>query len=277
MVLQGNNFHAFEKGNQQTCLQLLNKQYHSMRVCHGRYFAAYYAKWNAHDYLKGDVDMLKALVTGASRGIGCAVATRLKSDGYEVYTPSHDELDLSSPESVGQYCQRMKDVTFDVLVNNAGINDVHSIEDITDDELAKMMEINLMAPIRLLRGVVPNMKKQRYGRIVNVGSIWGLAGKPGRTVYAASKHGIHGVTQTLAVELAPYNVLINTVCPGFTLTDLTRKNNSQEMIEEISNFIPLGRMAEPEEQALAIAFLAGKSNTYITGQLLAVDGGYTSK
>ena len=121
------------------------------------------------------------------------------------------------------------------------------------------------------------MKKQNYGRIVNIGSIWGLAGKPGRTVYAATKHGIHGITQTLAVELAPYNILINTVCPGFTLTELTYKNNSPEQIKEVSSFIPMGRMAEPIEQARFICYLVGNENTYITGQQIAVDGGYTAK
>ena len=164
----------------------------------------------------------------------------------------------------------------DVLVNNAGINDIHMVEDITEQEMLSMMHINLLAPIRLIRGTVPNMKKQQYGRIVNIGSIWGVAGKAGRTVYAATKHGIHGVTQTLAVELAPYNILINTICPGYTLTALTRKNNTEEQIQEISSCIPMGRMAEPEEQAKAICFLAGEGNTYITGQQITVDGGYTS-
>lgn len=221
--------------------------------------------------------MRKALVTGASRGIGAAVAKKLRADGYEVFTPAHSELDLLNPASVEAYCAAHRDVTFDVLVNNAGINDIHDIDAVEDDELQRMMEINLISPIRLIRGIVPNMKRQKYGRIVNIGSIWGVAGKPGRTVYAATKHGIHGVTQTLAVELAPYNILVNTVCPGFTLTELTYKNNSAEQIEEISSFIPMGRMAQPEEQAGAICFLAGESNTYITGQQLVVDGGYSSK
>lgn len=221
--------------------------------------------------------MRKALVTGASRGIGKAVAAKLQADGYDVSTPSHAELDLASVESIDCFCKAQRDVTFDILINNAGLNDVHNVEDITEDELLRMTNVNLLAPLRLIRGLVPNMKKQKYGRIVNIGSIWGLAGKPGRTVYAATKHGIHGITQTLAVELAPYNILINTVCPGFTLTDLTRKNNTPEQIEEISSYIPMGRMAQPEEQAAVICFLTEESNTYITGQQIAVDGGYTSK
>lgn len=220
--------------------------------------------------------MKKALVTGASRGIGEAVAIQLQSEGYQVYKPTHAELDLEDAMSIDAFCKKYSDITFDVLVNNAGINDVNMIEDITDQEMLSMMHINLLAPIRLIRGIVPNMKKQRYGRIVNIGSIWGVAGKAGRTVYAATKHGVHGVTQTLAVELAPYNILINTVCPGYTLTALTQKNNTEEQIQEISSYIPMGRMAAPEEQAKVVCFFVGKENTYITGQQITVDGGYTS-
>ena len=104
-----------------------------------------------------------------------------------------------------------------------------------------------------------------------------LVSKRGRTVYSASKHGIHGLTKTLAVELAEHNILVNTVCPGFTLTELTRKNNTPEQIKEISLEIPMQRMAQPEEIASAICYLVSEQNTYLTGQLIAVDGGYTSR
>ena len=227
--------------------------------------------------LKRAKKMKKALVTGGSRGIGRAVVETLSRKGYEVYSPTRQELDLLSLDSIESYCASHNDVIFDILINDAGLNDINLVENITEDELQKMISVNLLAPIRLIRHVVVNMKKQNYGRIVNIGSIWGLAGKPGRTVYAATKHGIHGITQTLAVELAPYNILINTVCPGFTLTELTFKNNTQAQIQEISGFIPMGRMAQPEEQAAVICYLASEVNTYITGQQLAVDGGYTAK
>lgn len=221
--------------------------------------------------------MKKALVTGASRGIGYETARLLREKGFEVFAPSHSELDLSDFESIEKYCDEHKDVAFDVLVNNAGVNDIHNIDEINEEELYRMMNVNLIAPIRLIRSVTVNMKKKNYGRIVNIGSIWGIVGKPGRTVYSATKHGIHGVTQTLAVELAPYNILINTVCPRFTATELTFKNNSPEQIKEISAFIPMGRMADPVEQARVICYLVGDENTYITGQQIAVDGGYTAK
>lgn len=218
-----------------------------------------------------------ALVTGASRGIGKAVSEQLKAEGYRVYTPTRQEMELTDVESVNAYCASVSDVVFDVVINNAGINDINDIDAITDEELDRMMEVNLKSPIRILRAVIPNMKKNHYGRIVNIGSIWSVVSKRGRTVYSASKHGIHGLTKTLAVELAEHNILVNTVCPGFTLTELTRKNNTPEQIKEISLEIPMQRMAQPEEIASAICYLVSEQNTYLTGQLIAVDGGYTSR
>ena len=218
-----------------------------------------------------------ALVTGGSRGIGKAIAEQLMNEGYKVYTPTRLEMDLSSPNSVEKYCESIRNVTFDVIINNAGINDIHDIDQITDEELDQMMEVNLKSPMRILRALVPNMKAKQYGRIVNIGSIWSVVSKRGRTVYSVTKHGIHGLTKTLAVELAEHNILINTVCPGFTLTELTKKNNTQAQIDEISKEIPLARMAEPEEIASAVCYLVSERNTYLTGQLITVDGGYTSK
>lgn len=218
-----------------------------------------------------------ALVTGGARGIGKAVAQQLERDGYDVYAPTRAQMDLSKPETITEYFASIGSVRFDVVVNNAGINDIHDIELVTDEELERMMEVNLKSPIRILREVVPGMKEQGYGRIVNIGSIWGVVSKRGRTVYSVTKHGIHGLTKTLAVELAEYNILVNTVCPGFTMTELTKKNNTPEQIAQISEEIPIRRMAQPEEIANAVCFLAGESNTYITGQSITVDGGYTSR
>ncbi len=221
--------------------------------------------------------MRKALITGGSRGIGKAVAERFQKAGYEVICPTRQEMDLSDPESVEKYIEANKDTVFDVIVNNAGINDINGIEDITDSEIDSMMQVNLMSPIRILRGFAANMKKQKYGRIINIGSVWAVVSKPGRCIYSATKNGIHGVTNTLAVELAPDNILVNTVCPGFTLTELTYKNNTPEQIESISADIPMQRMAQPSEIAELIYFLGSEANTYITGQKITIDGGYTSK
>lgn len=218
-----------------------------------------------------------ALVTGGSRGIGKAVCEKFEAMGYDVVAPTRAELDLSSSVSVERFLELHEKDVYDVIVNNAGINDVNDIENVTDDEIERAMSINLVTPLKLLRKFVPAMKERQYGRIVNIGSIWSIVSKRGRVVYSMTKHGIHGITKTLAVELAEYNILVNTVCPGFTLTELTYKNNTTEQIKRIEQDIPIGRMAQPDEIADAIAYLADERNTYLTGQLIAVDGGFTSK
>lgn len=218
-----------------------------------------------------------ALVTGGSRGIGKAVCEKFEAMGYDVVAPTRAELDLSSSGSVERFLELHEKDVYDVIVNNAGINDVNDIENVTDDEIERAMSINLVTPLKLLRKFVPAMKERQYGRIVNIGSIWSIVSKRGRVVYSMTKHGIHGITKTLAVELAEYNILVNTVCPGFTLTELTYKNNTAEQIKRIEQDIPIGRMAQPDEIADVIAYLADERNTYLTGQLIAVDGGFTSK
>ena len=221
--------------------------------------------------------MKTLLVTGGSRGIGKAICERFALAGYRVVAPSRLEMDLADVSSVETFIARNQDTAFDVIINNAGINDIHTIEQITDEEIDRAMAINLTSPIRLLRGLVGGMKRRGYGRIVNIGSIWAVVSKAGRCTYSATKNGIHGVTNTLAVELAPDGILVNTVCPGFTLTELTSQNNSPEQIAAICKEIPLGRMAEPSEIAELVYFLGSELNTYLTGQKITVDGGFTEK
>lgn len=221
--------------------------------------------------------MKTVLVTGGSRGIGKAICERFLLAGYRVIAPTREEMDLADASSVKDYIAHNQDKVFDVIVNNAGINDIHNIEQITDEEIDRAMAINLTSPMRLLRGFVGEMKRQGYGRIVNIGSIWAVVSKAGRCVYSATKNGIHGVTNTLAIELAPSGILVNTVCPGFTLTELTYQNNSSEQIAAICTEIPLGRMAEPSEIAELVFFLGSEQNTYITGQKITIDGGFTEK
>ena len=140
-----------------------------------------------------------------------------------------------------------------------------------------MLTTNLISPIRLIRGFVGQMKRRKFGRIVNIGSVWAVVSKAGRCVYSASKNGLHGVTNTLALELAPYNILVNTVCPGFVLTELTFKNNTPEQIATLAKDIPVGRLAQPEEIAETVYFFGSENNTYLTGQKIIIDGGFTAR
>lgn len=220
---------------------------------------------------------MKVLVTGASRGIGKAVASVYRSKGYSVDTPPREVLDLSDADSVAAFINTHDKDGYDIIVNNAGCNLINPIDNIIESDINQMMQVNLLSPIILLKGFVPYMKRNCFGRIVNIGSIWGSIAKPGRSVYSATKHGIHGITSTLAVELASYNILVNTVAPGQTLTELTLRNNSPEEIREMEKEIPVGRLAQPEEVARLVFFLGNEENTYITGQQVIIDGGLTLK
>lgn len=215
-----------------------------------------------------------ALVTGASRGIGSAIADALRLQSCEVLTPSRTELDLMSDESVDAYIAGL-DIPVDILVNDAGINRIAPLDDAEDADIAQMLQINLISPFRLIRALAPGMRDRTYGRIVNISSIWSIVSRSGRTGYTMSKSALNGMTRSLAVELAPFNVLINNVAPGYVLTDLTRQNNSPEELKQISDTIPTGRLAAPQEIASVVAFLSSGANSYLTGQTLVVDGGYT--
>ena len=215
-----------------------------------------------------------ALVTGASRGIGKAIAEQLGKHGIKLLLPSRKELDLLSNDSIDTYLKSLHDPV-DILINNAGINRLSDFTSISDTDVEDTLQINLTAPVRLTRGLVPGMIKRRFGRIVNVSSIWSVISKPGRLAYSVSKGGLNAFTRALAVELAPHNILVNAVAPGYVNTELTRQNNSEQDLQNIIETIPMRRLAEPEEIASLVAFLCSEKNTYLTGQCLLIDGGYT--
>jgi 3-oxoacyl-[acyl-carrier protein] reductase len=216
----------------------------------------------------------RALVTGAARGIGLAIANKLNELGIIVIMPKRSELDLLSNESIDEYIHLLKEPV-DILINNAGINPLAGTTEMTDRDIEDTIQTNLIGPMRLTRGIIPSMIRQNYGRIVNISSIWSVVSKPRRLVYSVSKSGLNGMTRSMAVEMGRYNILINSIAPGFVNTELTRQNNSEEEIKAIAEKIPLGRLAESSEIAELVAFLCSDKNTYITGQTIMIDGGYT--
>jgi len=215
----------------------------------------------------------RVLLTGGSRGIGKAIYKELKND-YEMIIPTSKELDLSSLESIKDYFKINN--KFDILINNAGINIIKDIDSIKDEDIEKINQINLVSPLKLIQNVVKNMKKNNFGKILNISSIWGVRSKEKRTLYSSTKFGIIGQTKALARELGEYNILVNAICPGFTATDLTMQSLSKKELKNITKQIPLQRMAEPKEIAKSVKFLISNDNTYITGQTLVIDGGYTA-
>jgi len=220
--------------------------------------------------MKGKV----ALVTGGSRGIGKAVCEVLRARGAEVLSPSRQELDLSSGRSIEDYFKRL-DKRVQILINNAGVNNIQGCLEIEESNLCASLQINLLAPLLVSGKVIPSMRAAGYGRIVNISSVWSVVTKPGRLVYSMTKAGLNAVTRSWALELAEDNILVNSVAPGYVNTELTKKNNTPAEIDKIRETIPAKRLAEPSEIAEIVAFLSSSANSYMTGQIIIADGGYT--
>lgn len=218
--------------------------------------------------------MRKALITGTSRGLGKAIKELFEQKGIKVFAPSRQEMDLSCNRSIKNYISKLDD-DIDILVNNAGINELASLDEITDEKIQDMLQVNLVAQIQLIKLLTPNMKKNNFGRIVNISSIWSDFSKEKRILYSVAKAGVKGLTVASAVELSKYNILVNAVAPGFVNTEMTSKNNTPEQIEQLTKALPIKRLAEPKEIAEAVYFLASDKNTFITGQTIFADGGFS--
>ena len=217
---------------------------------------------------------LSALVTGGSAGIGLAVAKRLKAEGIDVITPTRRDMDLLSDASIDAYLKSLSRPV-DILINNAGVNIIAPLADITDDYMRETIQINLLAPFRLARALAPGMAERSYGRIVNIQLDLGIRQQTRKAHVCHGQIRPAGNDEDAGRRVAPYNVLVNAIAPGFVNTEMTRRNNTREQIEAIEKNIPAGRLAEPEEIAEATAFLASEKNSYITGQTILVDGGFT--
>jgi 3-oxoacyl-[acyl-carrier protein] reductase len=234
-----------------------------------------------------------AIVTGASKGIGFAIAIQLKLDGYFVIGTCRNvealndsvknllndwwSVDFSADDETRQFCEKISHIpNLGALVNNAGINIIKPQHDVTPGDFETIERVNLRAPYFAARAAAMNMAAVGGGRIVNIASIWSVISKEWRTLYSTTKTGLVGMTRSMSVEWASHRVLVNAVSPGFVLTDLTKASLTSEQREEMQIRIPLGRFAQPEEIAKLAAFLCSPENTYLTGQNILIDGGFTN-
>ena len=233
-----------------------------------------------------------ALITGASGGIGGAIARALHAQGATVglsgtrVAPLQalaDELgarahvlpcNLSDAEAVEALPKQATEAmgSVDVLVNNAGITRDQLFMRMKDDEWAQVLEVNLTATMRLCRGVLRGMMKARWGRIVNIGSVVGSTGNAGQVNYAAAKAGVIGLSKSLAYEVASRGITVNTVSPGFITTAMTDKLTDEQKAAILGQ-VPAGRMGEPDEIAAAVLYLSSLEAAYVTGATLHVNGG----
>ena len=236
-----------------------------------------------------------ALITGASRGIGKQIAITLAENGYDIAVNYRDEnedikpveeevkaknvkfLAVKGDVSIFEETEKfVKDVIenygrIDVLINNAGITRDTLLMRMKKEDFETVIDVNLVGTFNVTKNVIPYMMKARSGRIISLASVVGIAGNAGQTNYSASKAGIIGFTKSLAKEVASRNILVNAVAPGFIKTSMTDVLKD-EIKEEIAKSIPLKRMGTAEDVANVIKFLASEDSSYITGQVINVDG-----
>jgi len=236
------------------------------------------------------------LITGATRGIGRQIAMDFEAEGANLVltgtSPAEIKklnlqaeekkravrylhADFLDKESLKRFLRIIRSLPIDICVNNAGINRIDFLEDVKESHWQDIVDVNLSAPYRILQTIIPGMKKRGYGRIVNISSIFGIVSRAKRSVYSMTKSALLAMTRTLAIELAPHGILVNAVSPGFVMTDLTKKILGKKEQRALANQIPLQRFASPCEISKAVLFLASEQNSYLTGQNIVVDGGYT--
>ncbi|MCF6093160.1 SDR family oxidoreductase [Microaerobacter geothermalis] len=237
-----------------------------------------------------------ALITGASRGIGRAIAEKLSVDGYSLYLHYHRgkkeieevsecclsngvttkiiQADLRNYNGILEIEEQIKDNPPSILINNAGSSLYGLMTDVTKEQWDEMIHLHLQAPFFLIQAVSSSMIRAKFGRIVNISSVWGIHGAACEVVYSTVKGGLNTMTKALAKELAPSGITVNAIAPGVIETEMITLSFTSEEIADIVKEIPVGRMGRAEEIASLVSHLVSPNSSYITGQIISVNGGW---
>jgi 3-oxoacyl-[acyl-carrier protein] reductase len=217
----------------------------------------------------------RALVLGGKGAIGAAIESRFIESGCDVTSVGRQEFDLTDSSQIDYFFSKVP-ADFDFLIHSGGLNVPKIFEDLSDQEINHSLDANLLGFLKIVRHCLPYWKAKCSGRIVVLSSLYGTFGRRGRLPYVMSKHALNGAIKTLAIELAEYGILVNCVSPGYIATELTFRNNSPSEIQKLTAGIPLGRLGDPAEIAKVVEFLCSDLNTYISGQEIIVDGGFSA-
>lgn len=230
----------------------------------------------------------KVFVTGASRGIGRAIAQAFRAEGAWVIGTRTGKIaetdglcqewivsDFSDAEQIRACAESLRAAQPDVLVNNAGINRNAPFVEIGADDFLNIQRVNVFAPFLLCQAAIPAMKRRKWGRIVNMSSIWGKISMAHRASYSTSKFALDGMTVALAAECSADGIIANSIAPGFIDTDLTRRMLGDAGIQALVSRVPAQRLGQVDEIARLVLWLASEENTFIAGQNIAIDGGFT--
>jgi NAD(P)-dependent dehydrogenase (short-subunit alcohol dehydrogenase family) len=218
---------------------------------------------------------MRVLLTGGRGGIGSSIKNELVSKGCSVIAPTSEELDLSSQFHVLKWIEANSNLEFDGLVLSAGTNTPRDLGEVDTREYLQVLETNVNSNRLLIKAILPAMQKNKYGRIIAISSSYSTITRSGRSSYSVSKAALEALIRSVSLENAQNNILANSIVPGFIETPLTLKNNEKFQIEKILERIPMGHMGKPSDVAKLVWFLMSEQNTYITGQSIRVDGGFS--
>jgi 3-oxoacyl-[acyl-carrier protein] reductase len=224
-------------------------------------------------------------ITGCSRGIGNEILKKFSSSEYSIHGMGmkkrkynnfeYYNVDLSKVSNIYNFKKIIKKLNIDILINNAGINKINYFHKISKNEFNKVFNVNFMSAYHFSQAVIPGMIKKKWGRIINISSIFGEVTKEKRSSYSISKFALKSLTKSLGIEYSKYGILTNSVAPGVVNTDLTKKILTLSDKKDFLNKIPIGKFAEPKDIASLVYWLASTDNKYVTGQHILIDGGYT--